>query len=104
MTVNVTKAKQIILLGGLMLLDGKVAPVSVAFLLRSYQALSDIDSNARGLTVKQMSDNYGCRPQSGIKHVKHLARNDVLIRTEHKRWKFNWDHLIRLNNLDQIDI
>jgi len=98
MTISETRAKQVILLAGLLLLEGEVPPTSVAFLIKSYLSLSDIDEAGRGLTIKTMSDNYGCTPQSGRKHVLILARHDILVRPEHKRWKFNWEHLSRLND------
>lgn len=102
--VSPVKAKQIILLGGLLLLEGNVNPRSVAFLIKSYLDLSDLDNVTRGVTVKKMSDNYGCTPQSGIKHVKELSFRGVLVRSSnHKGWKFNWDYLKKLNNLDQLD-
>ena len=103
MTISATRAKQLILLGGLFLLEGNIHPRSVAFLVKSYLDLSDLDTNKRGLTIKRMSDNYGCMPQSGSKHVKELTRKGVLLRTKNKRYQFNWEYLSRLNNLDQIN-
>ena len=99
MAVSETRAKQVILLAGLLLLEGDVPPASIAFLAKSYISLSDVDSAARGLTTKIMSDNYGCVPQAGRRHVLILEHHDILIRCEHKRWKFNWDQLTKLNDL-----
>ncbi len=103
MTTSAIKMKQLILLGGLLLLEGNVAPASVAFLLKSYLDLSNIDAGKSGLTIKRMSDNYECKPQSGKKHVVELTRNNVLIRNDRGRYQFNWEYLSRLNNLDQIN-
>ena len=99
MAVSETRAKQVVLLAGLLLLEGDVPPASIAFLAKSYLSLSDVDSAGRGLTIKIMSDNYGCTPQSGRKHVVILERHDILIRHEYKRWQFNWDQLTKLNDL-----
>ena len=99
MAISETRAKQVILLAGLLLLEGEVPPAAVAFLAKSYLSLSDVDSANRGLSIKVMSDNYGCVPQSGRKHVFTLARHGILIRCGRKRWQFNWDQLIKLNDL-----
>lgn len=103
MIVSAARAKQLILLGGLFLLEGEVRPTAVAFLLKSYLDLSDMDNNKHGITIKLMSDNYGCTPQSGKKHVQELVYKKVLIRKGYQCYQFNWDYLSRLNNLDQIN-
>ena len=99
MAVSETRAKQVILLAGLLLLEGEVPPAAIAFLAKSYLSLSDVDSANKGLTIKIMSDNYGCTPQSGRKHVFTLVQHDILIRHGHKRWQFNWEQLTKLNDL-----
>lgn len=102
MAISETRAKQVVLLAGLLLLEGKVPPASIAFLAKSYLSLSDVDSANRGLTIKSMSDNYGCTPQSGRKHVFTLVHHDILIRRGHKRWQFNWEQLSKLNDLARV--
>lgn len=98
------RAKQVILLAGLLLVEGKVPPATIAFLARSYLDFSDIDEYPDGLSAAHMGKNYMCTKQAALKHVAELERNDILVRARYRKWKFNWDVLSRLNDLDKIDI
>jgi hypothetical protein len=101
MHLSSTKARELILLAGLLLLERKVPPQSISFLVRSYYDLADLD-NPNGITVRQMSDNYGCTPQAGSKHAKILLHYKVLVRVGYRNWAFNWEATERLNDLSKI--
>ena len=98
------KAKQVILLAGLLLVEGKVPPMSVAFLAKSYIDFSDISKVGAGLSLARMGRNYGCTKQSASKHAKILEHHGLLIRVAHSQWNFNWDVVSRLNKLANLDI
>jgi hypothetical protein len=105
MISNSIRARQVILLAGLLLIEGRVPAASIAFLAKSYLDLSGFEVDKRGITTAQMAINYGCTPQAGRKHAKILGHHNLLQRAGgSKRWKFNWDELSRLNNLASLDI
>ena len=95
------KMRQLILLVGLLLVEGKVPPTAISFLAKSYLDFADLDITKKGLTMKRMSANYGCVPQTGSKHVKNLVKHGVLIRVSAQAWRFNWDYVKELNKLIQ---
>ena len=76
-----------------------VPPTAISFLAKSYLDFADLDVTKKGLTMKRMSTNYGCTPQTGSKHVKNLVKHDVLIRVSSQAWRFNWDYIHKLNEL-----
>ena len=104
MITSKLKAKQVVLLAGLLLVEGDVPPASVAFLAKSYIDLSDITKIDDGMSSAAMGRNYGCSRQAALKHVKILEHHGLLIKVHRLKWKFNWDVVSRLNDLANLDI